>query len=184
VVQEDPVNRSLLYVGTDLGVYVSLDKGVSWRSLRGNLPTCAVHDLVVHPREHELVVGTHGRGIFVLDVRPIQALSEHVTETAVHVFAVRPVTIRRHPEDNEPARQGTRGEAVVHYWLKAPGEVTLTVRNPSNEVVRTGPIIGRAGVNVVTWDLERGGPGVYSVEVATDGHTASGAMRVDPFAGR
>ena len=184
VVREDPANRDLLYAGTDLGVYVSLDKGASWRSLRANLPTCAVHDLVVHSREHELVIGTHGRGVFVLDARPVQALSARVIESAVHVFDVRPVTIRRHPEDSEPARQGTRGEAVIHYWLKAPGEVTVTVRDPANRVARTSRMAGRAGVNAVTWGLERGGPGVYRVEVASGGHNASATVRVNPFAAR
>ena len=72
VVREDPKKKSVLYVGTDLGVYTSLDRGVSWHSLCNNLPTTPVHDMVVHPRENELVIGTHGRSIFVLDVKDIQ----------------------------------------------------------------------------------------------------------------
>jgi len=72
VVREDPKKKNILYVGTDIGVYTSLDRGVSWHSLCNNLPTTPVHDMVVHPRENELVIGTHGRSIFVLDVEPIQ----------------------------------------------------------------------------------------------------------------
>jgi photosystem II stability/assembly factor-like uncharacterized protein len=71
VVAEDPRNEQVLYVGTDLGVYVSLDRGGTWHSLCNNLPTTPVHDLVVHPRDHELVIGTHGRSVFVLDVKGI-----------------------------------------------------------------------------------------------------------------
>ena len=59
-------------VGTDLGVYASLDRGESWHSLGKTLPTTPVHDLVVHPRENELVIGTHGRSVFVLDAAPIR----------------------------------------------------------------------------------------------------------------
>ncbi len=72
VVREDPRKRGILYVGTDLGVYTSLDAGQSWHSLSNHLPTTPVHDLVVHPRESELVAGTHGRSIFVLDVTKIR----------------------------------------------------------------------------------------------------------------
>ncbi len=72
VVREDPTDADILYVGTDLGVYVSLDAGESWHSLSTNLPTTPVHDLVVHPRESELVIGTHGRSAWVLDIEPIR----------------------------------------------------------------------------------------------------------------
>lgn len=73
VVAEDPTQTGVLYIGTDLGVYASIDAGRSWHSLCHRLPTAAVHDLVVHPRDNELVIGTHGLSVFVLDVRPIQA---------------------------------------------------------------------------------------------------------------
>jgi len=72
VIKEDPQNKNVLYVGTDLGAYTSIDRGKSWISLCNNLPTTPVYDLVVHPRDNELVIGTHGRSIFVLDVNHIQ----------------------------------------------------------------------------------------------------------------
>jgi len=72
VVREDPKNPEVLYVGTDLGVYVSSDRGASWDALVAGLPNTFVHDLAVHPRDDMLVAGTHGRGVWVLDVRPIQ----------------------------------------------------------------------------------------------------------------
>ncbi len=75
VVYEDPDVPNLLYVGTDMGVYVSLDGGKRWSSLCSNLPTTSVYDLFVHPREKELVIGTHGRSCFLLDAKPIQAKS-------------------------------------------------------------------------------------------------------------
>ena len=71
VIREDPRDPSVLYVGTDLGVYVTLDQGKVWYSLCSGLPTTPVHDLVIHPRELELVIGTHGRGVFILDIKSI-----------------------------------------------------------------------------------------------------------------
>jgi photosystem II stability/assembly factor-like uncharacterized protein len=68
VVREDPKNANILYCGTDLGVYISKDKGKSWQSIQGNLPaTVSVNDLFVHPRDYNLVIGTYGRGVWVLD---------------------------------------------------------------------------------------------------------------------
>jgi len=72
VITEDPRDANVLYVGTDLGVYTSLNRGNNWISFCNHLPTTPVHDLVVHPRELELVIGTHGRSIFILDVEDIE----------------------------------------------------------------------------------------------------------------
>jgi len=72
VVKEDPKKEGILYIGTDLSAYVSLDYGRTWHSLSNHLPTTPVYDMVIHPRENELVIGTHGRSCFVLDVKPIQ----------------------------------------------------------------------------------------------------------------
>ncbi len=72
VIREDPHVKDLLYLGTDLGVYVSTNGGTLWQSLCNNLPTASVQDLFVHPRENELVIGTHGLSVFVLDVSSIQ----------------------------------------------------------------------------------------------------------------
>jgi photosystem II stability/assembly factor-like uncharacterized protein len=73
VVQEDPLMPDVLYVGTDLGVFVSGDGGERWFSLSTQLPTTPVHDLEVHPREGELVIGTHGRSVFVLELAEVWA---------------------------------------------------------------------------------------------------------------
>jgi photosystem II stability/assembly factor-like uncharacterized protein len=82
VVREDPKRPNVLYVGTDLGVYVSVDGGAQWQVLANNLPTTFVHDLIVHPRDDMLVIATHGRGMYALDVRPIQAHGQPETEKA------------------------------------------------------------------------------------------------------
>jgi len=74
VVGEDPADARILYVGTDSGVYASVDRGVTWMSLRANLPTIPVHDLVVHPRESDLVIATHGRSIYVADISRIRGI--------------------------------------------------------------------------------------------------------------
>jgi photosystem II stability/assembly factor-like uncharacterized protein len=76
VIREDPVNRGILYVGTDLGVYVTRDGGQSWTVLGGNLPSTYVLDLIIHPRDNVLVVATHGRGMWAIDAEPVNQKSQ------------------------------------------------------------------------------------------------------------
>jgi len=92
VVREDPKNPDLLYAGTELGLYASFDAGDSWRKLHlGNLPTVAVHDVLIHPRENDLILGTHGRAIYVFDdATPLQRWSEVPDGAAAHLFDLRP----------------------------------------------------------------------------------------------
>jgi ligand-binding sensor domain-containing protein len=80
VVHEDPQVSGLLYVGTDLGVYVSLDDGQTWEVLGAGLPNTFVHDLVVHPRDGVLLAATHGRGVWQLDVRTLQSPEDEAEE--------------------------------------------------------------------------------------------------------
>ena len=96
VIREDPRNADVLYVGTDGGVYASLDRGMTWVSLGATLPTTPVHDLVVHPRDDEIVIGTHGRGVFVLDARPIQQWRAPAGAAGgPRLFAPHPAPVRR-----------------------------------------------------------------------------------------
>jgi photosystem II stability/assembly factor-like uncharacterized protein len=71
VIREDPVDKNILYVGTDIGVYVSKDGGKTWNALGGNLPSTYVHDLIIHPRDNIIVIATHGRGMWAMDANPI-----------------------------------------------------------------------------------------------------------------
>lgn len=72
VVREDPADPDILYVGTDLGVFVSVDRGGSWRSLSATVPTTPVYDLVIHPRDGEIVIGTHGRSVWVAELEAVR----------------------------------------------------------------------------------------------------------------
>ncbi len=94
VIREDPVNRDLLYVGTSLGAYVSLDRGASWQRFMAGLPTVPVFDLKVHPRDRELIAATHGRGLWIVDVTPLQQMagSRMATVAAAPTYLFEPKT--------------------------------------------------------------------------------------------
>jgi photosystem II stability/assembly factor-like uncharacterized protein len=161
VIREDPRNRDLLYVGTEFGLFVSLDRGASWLPLRNGLPTVPVHDLVIHPRDRELVVGTHGRGIYVIDVAPLQELTAKVRAEPAHLFDVKPALVFHF--------RGARGMGVgknyiapnppygaaIYYYLKdkAMEDVRVTVSDPLGNPVAILQGPGEAGLHQVQWNL-------------------------------
>lgn len=192
VVREDPQDPEVLYLGTDMGVYVSLNGGTSWMSLSATLPTTPVHDLVVHPRDGEIVIGTHGRSAWVLEARPIQQWRSAI-RSGLHLFDPRTVFVRP-ANDIEPTR--SRAEAVFHYYLQDPQPVTITVRDAANRVVLNVTDDGHAGLNAYVWDGQlvdrsspgggwRGGPrlrhadpGEYTIVLAAGPHESAGTLTV------
>jgi len=195
VVGEDPVRPDLLYVGTDLGVYVSLDRGSSWQSLVNNLPTTPVHDLVVHPRDNELVIGTHGRSAFVLDVSPIQQYVPEVAAEPGHLFEIVPAVLSFRDGRAGAYRHGaTAGGAIFTYTLQQPASVTVTILDAGGDIVRTLEGEGDAGFNVVRWNLRPEGedvprgsfspypryvePGTYTVRIVAGDVSLEGPLTV------
>ena len=184
VVAEDPKRPGLLYAGTDAGVYVSFDRGDAWLSLCADLPTTPVMDLVVHPREDEMVIATHGRSLFLLDARPVQALSDAVQASDLHLFDVRPVRLTWQPGREVPP-QPPRGRALLHVWLKAASAVQVSIRDAEDRPVRTMSVRGAAGVNRVEWDIRRDDgrdapPGVYRADVTAGARKVAGDIVVSP----
>ncbi|MGD9347718.1 MAG: hypothetical protein PVH84_17760, partial [Candidatus Aminicenantes bacterium] len=90
VIKEDHKNPNLLFVGTSKCIYVSMDGGANWTPMKNNMPYVPIHDLCIHPRENDLVVGSFGRSIWIADISPLQELSADVLEKDAHLFDVEP----------------------------------------------------------------------------------------------
>jgi photosystem II stability/assembly factor-like uncharacterized protein len=160
VLREDPKNPSLLYAGTELGLWVSFDAGAKWTSLRQNMPPAPVRDIQVHPRDNDLIVATHGRGLYVLDdVTPLQKIGAALAGD-VQLFDVRPAT-----RWTMWTKDGNLGQAVwsgpnppagavINYYLKDDTEVTIAVADKTGRVIRTIRNAPHAtGLNRFVWDL-------------------------------
>jgi hypothetical protein len=164
VVVQDRMNKNLLFVGTDIGVFVSIDLGRSWARLKANLPTVAVHDLVIHPRENDLVLGTYGRGFWVGDISPLQDLSAQTFAEAVHLFDIEP---KAHYGFSD---QGMNYHLFGDKYIEVPNEYDgMVISYWSREAVATGARVTitdasgrqvaqlqgqvRAGLNRVQWNL-------------------------------
>jgi photosystem II stability/assembly factor-like uncharacterized protein len=144
-VREDPVRKGLLYAATELAVYVSFNDGDDWEPLRLNMPHTSVRDLVV--KDDDLVVGTHGRGFWILDdISPLRQISAEIAGASAHLFAPR-ATIRWPRDTNtdtplppeEPAGKNPPDGAILYYYLKnaAAGPVTIQIFDSAGSAVRT-----------------------------------------------
>jgi len=155
IIREDPKNPNLLYVGNDVGVYVSLNQGEAWQVLSQDLPSTFVHDLVVHPRDDILVAATHGRGMWALDVRQLQQLTPQVTSSAVHMFTAEHGTL---PAGGRGGFGGFNVQgAYVHYWLGQDADVTLEIQDAQGALVNVLETTGSSGLHQVEWALDRMG---------------------------
>ena len=169
VVREDPVNPNLLFIGTEYALYVSLDGGGEWSRFMSGMPTVRIDDMIIHPRDGDLIVGTHGRSIMIADdITPLQQLTDEVRAAEVHLFDVRPGVLWKNDVANTSRVAGTRhfrGEnpaegTGISYYLRADAsdEVAIAITDIEGNVVRelTGP--GAAGINRVQWDLRENTP--------------------------
>ncbi|GMU42857.1 MAG: glycosyl hydrolase [Xanthomonadales bacterium] len=178
VIAEDPVNPDVLYVGSDRGVYVSSDRGRSWQALQTGLPNVPVHDLVVHPRERELVAGTHGRSVWIVDVLPIQDLTSAVRAKAVHLFHVAAVDAERGWR-SAPSRWMAHHEqppkSTFHYWAAQAGPGKLTVKDADGNPVRVIDVVAVRGINRIDYDLKADLPLGLAAEAARNAKAADQA---------
>ncbi len=202
VILEDPDNADLLYVGTDHGLYVSLDRGTTFMAMMRDLPSVSVHDLRVQAREKELVVGTHGRSIFVADVEHVQALTPTLMAEAVHLFDLDDVM---HNESWGTAftlwSEPVAPEMTIPFYAAAEGRGTLRVKDSTGMLLAEKSLDVDKGLNYATYDLtfdtarfeqmqdkgtfkkaDNGAvylvPGTYTVEVDAGGGTGTATFEV------
>jgi photosystem II stability/assembly factor-like uncharacterized protein len=166
VIREDPKVRDLLYAGTEFGVFASWDGGAKWVPIRNNMPPVAVRDIAVHPRDNDLIVATHGRGLYILDdAAPLQRLATAVKSDA-YLFPIRPATrwagsagMFRMNERDWLAPNPTPGAWINVYLKAAPaGPVVVTITDKAGRPVRTLRSRAEAGVNRIVWNLRYDAP--------------------------
>ncbi len=172
VIAQHPDNPAVLFIGTEHHVFASTDRGATWARFPG-LPTTAYDDLVIHPREKDLVLGTHGRSIIIIDdVGPLARYSESAEEPVV-MYEAPPGTLMNYWKDTSYRGQSVfMGEnpvdgTVVTYRLgPGSGPARLTVRDAAGEVVRTLEVPSGPGLHRIDWDLRHALPGAEDAEWA------------------
>lgn len=184
MIKEDPTREGLLYLGTENALYVSFNNGGNWQSLMSNLPPSPMYWIDIPEHFNDLVVGTYGRGIWILDdISPIQQLKESVVKSDLHLFEPKEVyrfhpissTMQFFPEAS--SGQDPPAGASLHYWLATgmdtllKDSIALTITNSEGDTVRTIKHRGKQGINRIWWDLTTD-PGT-SIKMRTEPRYAS-----------
>ncbi|MEM4251860.1 MAG: glycosyl hydrolase, partial [Candidatus Bathyarchaeia archaeon] len=169
IVREDPVNPKLLFVGTEHGLYISVDGGRQWGQFTGKFPQMVpVRDLVIHPREHDLIIATHGRGIYIVDdITPLRQLTEEILAKPLHIFKSRPsptsiATFEQDfPGSDEFVGSSLPEVAYITYYLKdrhIVGDFKIEILDAEGKLITTLPGSKRRGINRVSWFMRMKAP--------------------------
>ena len=153
VIVEDSVNENILYIGTDNGLFISLDKGATWQDFSNGMPKVAVHDVVIQMKAKELIVGTHGRSIYKMDISKVQEVTKDVLAKNLHLFKVNDRT--------KSDRWGTQSYAwgkpsepsqTIWFYANADGIVNVSIANEVGLVVHTQKVEVKKGLNSFNFD--------------------------------
>ena len=179
-IKEDIKNKDLLFLGTERGLFATLDGGENWIRMKNHIPDYTlVRDIQIEPSTNDLVIATHGRGIMILDnIVPIRSLTKKIIDQDVYLFDLKPLVLSdgKIGGGGAPSTSGWVADnpadiPPLQYYLKervSIGEVKLEIYDPSGKLVKSIPGTIRKGINQVTWDLRMKPPKV-----------ASGGTRID-----
>ena len=180
-IKEDPINKNLLFLGTEMGLFATLNGGDNWFKMKNNIPEFAlVRDIQIHPKTHDLIVGTHGRGIYILDdIRAIRNLTSEITSQEVHLFETPDMVLNNGkfgwggPEVSGGWGSGNAPETpTIDYYLKdrvSTGKATLQILDDKGNLVQEMPATIRKGINKVYWNLRGTPPKVAKGSTKMDG---------------
>lgn len=166
VIREHPRNPNLLFAGGEYGLFVSFDAGDNWQELKNNLPRVPVDDIQIHPRDNDLVLGTHGRSVWILDsISALEQMTPQIAESALHAFDVRPATAWRLGRTNQEfvgqdmfiGKNPAHGATIDVYFKSKPDakDVKIRILDATGKLVRTLSATGLdAGVNRIVWNLK------------------------------
>jgi photosystem II stability/assembly factor-like uncharacterized protein len=209
VIKEDLVQKNLLFLGTEFGLFISIDGGKAWAQFKGSrFPAVAVRDLAIHPRENDLVLGTHGRGIWIVDdITPLRSLTADLLGQEALFVSSRPVQQRIDANGGWASGSATfigdnpPDAAVITYYQRSRhlfGKMKLEVLDSTGRVVDQLPASKRPGLNRVIWSMRekpprvppaaqianagirgpRALPGAYTVRMTKGGKTSETKLTV------
>lgn len=179
IIREDLKSPNLLFVGTEFGLFISVDGGQKWARFTGKFPPVAVMDLVIHPTESDVVVSTHGRGIYIIDdISSLRQIDSELLDSKVAFLDSKPTIITlpvgfmNFPGGGEFAGSNPQEVAMITYYMKKRhmfGEMKIEIYNQSGELVKTLPGGKRRGINRVPWRMRLKPPRVAPSPVLAGG---------------
>ncbi len=192
-IQEDFVNENLLFIGTEFGLYISVDGGKAWLKFTNNMPSVSVHFIDLQKRTNDLVLGTHGRGVIIIDdISPLRQLTEEVLAKDFHFFAPKLATMPESSGFGSTATEtqflgsnASRAAQIVYYLKKRHtlGKMTLEIQNEKGEKMLDLPPGKAKGINIVSWNYTTKPPKIataktYSFSGSTPLRVPAGTYKV------
>ncbi len=163
VIREDLVNPDLLFLGTEFGLFITLDSGRHWARFAGGLPRVSVRDIAIHPREHDVILATHGRGILIIDdITPIRELTRDILSAKVALLGARPArrtlntSLQQFPGNANFVGRNPSEVATITYYLKKRhifGDMRIDILDQHGELIKSLPGGKRKGINRVEWPM-------------------------------
>lgn len=152
VIIEDPKNQNILYVGTARGVYLSIDKGQSWALMGKNLPAVSVADLKIDRNTMDLVIATHGRGVYKVNLKPIHEMIT-VSNNEPHLLSLPEFRLPRFRDTHRDPDYESLTKTAISYLLPKAGKVSFSIMDNKDETIWTKELDGSEGLNTYRWDL-------------------------------
>ncbi len=155
VILEDPMHQDILYVGLSSGVYVTFDRGQSWSLLGDKLPYVSVADLAIQERENDLVIATHGRGIYYVNLDPIHQVfaANRLDEKQTLLLPVPSISAPRYRDTHKDIDQASLSKLPISFLMAEAGVAHFVIRNKSDRIVWEYDFAGKKGLNQFRWDL-------------------------------
>ncbi|MGE0145717.1 MAG: hypothetical protein AB7I19_20640, partial [Planctomycetota bacterium] len=182
--REDIRNENLLYLGTEFGFWISIDRGQSWTRFHGRLPTVAVHDVAQHPTNGDVVLGTHGRSLWSFDATTLRQMSAEIVGKSAHLFDPDDVIMwrSRHRRASSGARafagDAPSSDATIHvHFARDVGSAALRIVGTDGKIFRELTVPTTAGLHRVAWDLRSTPPASQAAEPRGDRTFARGGSR-------
>lgn len=185
-IQEDFKNPDLLFLGTEFGLYITTDGGDNWHRFTNNLPPTAVHYIELQSKTNDLVLGTHGRGVIIIDdISPLRELSSDVMAKKLHFFADTPDTVINEESgfgtgsfgrETEFVGRNADTNAKIAYYMKKKhifGKMKIEIFDKDNKLVAELPASKKKGINIVTWDYHLKPPKIATAKTFTFGGFAA-----------
>lgn len=159
VIKEDHKNPDLLFVGTDQSVFATIDGGKNWTEMANGFPTNPAYDLVIHSRENDLVVGTHGRGIFIADISPLQELNQEVLSSKAYLFDIEDKVKWGSYPVNNASYTNYNGESEapgthINFYASQAGKATINIYKGKRKI-QTLTVDAEKGLNQTIWNMDQ-----------------------------
>lgn len=175
-IQEDYENENLLFLGTEFGLYITIDGGINWSKFSNNMPSVAVHFIELQKETNDIVMGTHGRGVIIIDdISPLRKLTTDVLSKEVHFFETTPFTMKEKSGfsgsfggETQFVGQNRSSAARIVYFLKKRhtfGKMELEIQDMEGNKIVALPAGKSKGINIVNWDFN--GPAPKMAEAKT-----------------